>query len=39
MNGFELEIIKNLNLLIFQGWIIVVLLAGCLVTLMLSLMK
>lgn len=33
MNELELEIIHNLNILVVQGWIIVVLLVGCLIAL------
>ena len=33
MSELELEIIHNINILVVQGWIIVVLLVGCLIAL------
>ena len=33
MSELELEIIHNLNILVVQGWIIVVLLVGCFIAL------
>lgn len=33
MSGFELEVIHRLNTMVVQGWIIIALLAGCLITL------
>lgn len=34
MSELELEIIKNMNVLVIQGWIIIALLASCLVALL-----
>lgn len=34
MSELELEIVKNLNVLVIQGWIIVVLLICCLIALL-----
>ena len=36
MNEIELEILKNMNALVIQGWIIIVLLVGCLVALFMN---
>ena len=33
MNAWELEVTHNLNIMIVQGWIIIVLLVGCLIAL------
>ena len=33
MNEVELEILHNLNIIVVQGWIIIVLLAGCIIAL------
>lgn len=34
MNELELEILKNMNVLVIQGWIIITLLVGCLIALL-----
>ena len=34
MSELELEIVKNMNVLVIQGWIIVVLLIACLIALL-----
>ena len=34
MNELELEMLKNMNVLVIQGWIIVVLLICCLIALL-----
>lgn len=34
MSEFELEALKNMHVLVIQGWIIVVLLIGCLIALL-----
>jgi len=36
MSEFELEVIHNLNTIVVQGWIIIGLLAGCLISLLMS---
>lgn len=36
MSEFELEVIHNLNTLVVQGWIIIGLVAGCLIALLMN---
>lgn len=36
MSELELEILKNMYVLVIQGWIIIVLIAGCLIALFMN---